>query len=215
MNEFSDLTDEQVFKLTPEQVEFYVNLECAKEGILLLPDERPIEPRLEKPPFDAVAFQVGDFCVANQSEAAKILEVLKSVKIIRLEYESATGYDSKVIKRLDTFTPEIKQISCYSQEMFAEIKKQLAEYNMAKNSYDRASREYNDIVTKRENAAKWIWERVEDVRERHNSQEKLLKEYNRYLVLANNDPGIALNFLQSAYQLEEDQLEELKKSIKI
>ena len=213
MNEFSDLTDEQVFKLTTEQVDFYVNLECAKEGVLLLPDERPIEPRLEKPPFDAVAFQVGDFYVSTADEATKILDALKSVRIIRLDYESATGYDSKVVKRLDSFTPEIKQIACYSQETFAEIKKQLTEYILAKNTYDRSVREYNDIVTKRDKVAEWIWNRAEEVREKHTSQEKLLNEYKRYLVLSNNDSEIALNFLQNAYKLEDNQLEELTKAI--
>jgi len=202
MNDFQNLTDEQVFQLTAEQVNFYVDLECAKEGVLLLPDEMPVEPVLVKPPFDATVYEIGGFVVVTPEESAVILDALNSVKLVRLDYESATGYESKFIRRLDTET-KVTQTRCYSGETFAEIKKALTEYTMAKNTYDRAIKEYREINSKREKAAQWIWDRVEEIREKHISQERMNKEFQRYLVLANGDKDIARNFLKNAYSLSD------------
>ena len=210
MNDFQNLTDEQVFQLTAEQINFYVDLECAKEGVLLLPDTQPVEPQLTKPQPDTLVYEVGNFYVTKAEEAATLLEALQKVKLVRLDYESSTGYDSKYIKRLDTEV-EAKPIKCYSPEVFADIRKSLAEYTLAKNTYTREYNEYREIVKKREAAAQWIWDRVEEIREKYVSQERMAKEYQRYLVLANNDKTIALNFLKNAYSLDDAELTFLNK----
>lgn len=210
MNDFQNLTDEQVYQLTAEQINFYVDLECAKEGILLLPDTQPVEPQLTKPQPDALVYEVGNFYVTSAEEAATLLEALQKVKLVRLDYESSTGYDSKYIKRLDTEV-EARPIKCYSPEVFADIRKSLAEYTLAKNTYTREYNEYRKIVEKRNSAAQWIWDRVEEIREKHVSQERMAKEYQRYLILANNDKTIALNFLKNAYSLGDDELTFLNK----
>jgi hypothetical protein len=205
MNDFQNLTDEQVFQLTAEQINFYVDLECAKEGVLLLPDKQPVEPQLDKPQPDTLVYEVGNFYVTSAEEAATLLEALQKVKLVRLDYESSTGYDSKYIKRLDTEV-EAKPIKCYSPEVFADIRKSLAEYTLAKNTYTREYNEYREIVKKREAAAQWIWDRVEEIREKHVSQERMNKEFQRYLVLANGDKEIARNFLKNAYSLSVEEV---------
>jgi hypothetical protein len=210
MNDFQNLTDEQVFQLTAEQINFYVDLECAKEGVLLLPDTQPVEPQLTKPQPDALVYEVGNFCVTSAEEAATLLEALQKVKLVRLDYDGSTGYDSKYIKRLDTEV-EAKPIKCYSPEVFASIRESLTEYTLAKNTYAREYNEYRDITAKRDKAAKWIWDRVEEIREKYVSQERMAKEFQRYLTLANGDKTIALNFLKNAYSLSDAELAFLSK----
>lgn len=205
MDDFQNLTDEQVFQLTAEQINFYVDLECAKEGVLLLPDAQPVEPQLTKPQPDALVYEVGNFYVTSAEEAATLLEALQKVKLVRLDYDGSTGYDSKYIKRLDTEV-EAKPIKCYSPEVFASIRKSLTEYTLAKNNYNREYTEYNRIASQRNKTAERIWNRVEEIREQHVSQERMAKEYQRYLVLANNDKTIAFNFLKNAYSLSDAEL---------
>jgi hypothetical protein len=205
MNQFSDLTDEQVFQLTDEQINFYIDLECAKEGVLLLPEEVPDMPVLVKPAFDATVYQVGEFFVKTPEEAALILDALNNCKLVKLDYESETGYESKYIKMKDS-EEQVKPIRCYSPGTFAEIRTALKEFTVAKNKYEHAIKEYRDISEKRRNVSKWIMERVSEVSDKHYATERMGNEFNRYLVLSNGDTQIARNFLKNAYDLTDEEV---------
>jgi hypothetical protein len=204
MEDFSNLTDEQIYALTNDQVERYIDLECAKKGIRLLPDLVPSMPILEKPETNMTVYEVGDFKVLTQGEVDILLEALDKVRLVRLDYEYATGYDNKYVMGMSDQQVKVEHIRCYSPEAFSKVKESLISYTKAKQEYQSNWQEYQKILGARKDAGKWIMEKVEEAQEKYARTERLKTEFARYLTLAQGNVEIARNFLKSAFGLDDE-----------
>jgi hypothetical protein len=214
MQTIYDLEKKDVHNLTFEQVERFVDIACAMDGVMLLP-ELPVEPKLDNPPKDAWIFKVGEFKVRTAEDAAKILEVVSSVGLVETTYDYHVGYNNTYIVAGKTVNPpEIKKESVYSAEMYAKVKSDLQKFNAAKTEYDSKRKDYDKASTDRSKISSKIWEYVNDVNFEFGQKERLTNEFARYLDLAGGDKAIALSFFDSAFKKELDDMQDYEEFIK-
>jgi len=82
---FSDLSVNEKLMLTDEEVERFIDLECAFEGVKLIPyPEEPVKPEIEE---SEKYYQIGyssDFRFKKRDEAEKVLELLRKCKVEKI-----------------------------------------------------------------------------------------------------------------------------------
>jgi hypothetical protein len=205
MQNIYDLTKEQVNALTDDEIQTFIDIECAEKGVLLLPDV-PTEPKKELPKPDLTIYAVGDFRVESFEEASQILEILSKVRLVTKTYDYNVGYDFHYIRFTDFLIPEIKKEFVYSAELYNQLKNAMRKYSQEKTNYDNLNREYQKADKERQGVASKVWEYINDIRDEFWQKEHLTKEFNRYLVLANGDKKIAMAFFVTAYS---DQLNKI------
>jgi hypothetical protein len=216
MQTIYDLTNKEVNKLTYEQVDRFIDIACAEAGTMLLP-EVPIEPKLDKPAKDAFVYKVGEFKVGTPEEASKLLEFLNTVQLLETSYDYACGYDDKYITAIQTSNePDIKKEAVYTAETYSKIKSLLQKYNDAKKDYEQKRKDYQKADSDRNKISSQIWEHVNNIKDKFSQKDRLKKEFNRYLNLADGDKEIALKFFENAFVGElanMDDGEEFEKSL--
>ena len=87
-----------------------------------------------------------------------------------------------------------------------------------RDDYDKAYKEYASIIDESRYISDEIWEKVNQERDEHYKLERYKNIFiSDYLPLANNDESVAINFLDKAYKLTDEQkdyvLKNYKKSI--
>ena len=89
MLRFTEMTDAELLALTETELEELIDLECAYEGIPLLPPkpEEPIKPANLRP--DTSVFHFDDIYITDPEEARRAEELLRSfTSIVKLEWFS-------------------------------------------------------------------------------------------------------------------------------
>lgn len=218
MKKINELTEQEILSLTTEDVELMIKLRKAEEGIKLIP--RPKEPSyFEIKPPDLVMYSCTLFedslVFEDIEELNKVLNVIKETKSkYRLEYNwNKLGSDYKFA------TKELKQsygaewhstnsTQTYSVELYNEIVDMASQNKKMKEQYEKELKEYEDVISN----AKWIEdeinERVLEAREKYWKLESFCRKFRfDYIPLANQDEAVAMNFMDKAYSLTEEQKE--------
>ncbi|MFZ2541919.1 MAG: hypothetical protein WAW75_09140, partial [Gallionella sp.] len=86
MRYFEDLSSGEREEVTDEQAEAYVTLECARQGVPLMPKEAPIPPSPPDVQPDQVVYEVGSFCFVSRGEAETLVAMLTQAVIPDLGY---------------------------------------------------------------------------------------------------------------------------------
>jgi len=151
---FEDLSVKEKLALTDEEVEKFIDLECAFEGVKLIPcPEEPIKPEIEE---SEKYYQIGyssDFRFKKRDEAEKVLELLRKCSLVGISYLGDYNY----VREIERFDREINTCSAYSKVDIKENKEKLDEYVRLKKSYDELLSEYNESMNAREKIEKRIY----------------------------------------------------------
>ena len=194
---FNDLTDEEKLALNDEKVTEFVKIECAFEGVKVLPyPTEPIEPPVgEKKEYWRIAYH-SDFTFAKKEEAEAVMSLLKQSDIIETNYCGDLSYVSKIRKYNGTLNSEFYN----TIEQYEKMKVELEAYHRAKTNYDALKKEYDKEIKLYRDIEDDIWKQINKVRELHESMEDLMVEYLSYLRIAKGNHEIALGFLEKTYK---------------
>ncbi len=204
---FPDLAVEEKLELTDGGVEKFIELECAFEGVKLIPcPEVPVKPEMEK---GETYYQVGyisELQFKNMADAEKVLELLKTCQMVGTCYLGDYNYVSKV----KNFDKQINTHSAYSKEDIEKNRKAIEGYKKEKESYAELKKEYDKELELKTNIEDKIWDEINHLRGIKQTQDDLILTYQKYYTMAKEDPAIAMLFLRNAYS---DKLDKIKETI--
>jgi hypothetical protein len=210
MKRFEDLSDEEVLALDSGKIDFYINLECAHEGVPLLPPA-PVAPEKDDVKGDVEVFKVPETIFATKEDAERVAALATLCKRLTWGYVPGPRFD-RIVNQTDepvhvanerTFTPSgWDLVKTVAERFHAEneaFKKEKAEFEKALVARGRVSRE--------------IMGRVERVQAVERRRQRMMVLYNKYIDLADGDRKLAAKFLTQAYSEAPELLIDVKELI--
>lgn len=202
MKHIDDLNDEELLALTPDEIDRYVDLACAEAGIKLLPEKAPQPPKMDSYVPDQVLWSIGGLVFFKKKDADKVRAALVGSSLANVKYVDLGSYRTDYSRRTavpEHEIPTIHEVQCFSEELAARCKSEFTRINEEKEDYEKRKREYDQISNQRAEIRQRINNQVYALRKQEERRQSMLRELDRYLVLADHNMRVALRFLQSAH----------------
>lgn len=196
MQRFDDLSDEEVLALTPEQIERWVDIECAIAGAPLEPEHPGTKPEESTAAPDRKTYVVEGMHFDTMEDAEAVANAINSVPCFTLNYAEGGGYRNQVVDRAEPVS--VSTAVNWSVDGWNKSRGEVASANKAISEWDRAKQAYDKAMKARRAEVAWIYERIERLGELEQDRQSALRDFNRYLDLANGDDATARRFFQAA-----------------
>lgn len=216
MKKISEMTEQEIYALSYEDVQKMIKLRMMEEGIKLL--DKPKVPELfEIDPADMQYFSIPileGFAFTDIEEATKIAEILKNAKTLRkVDYDwGKFGSDYKFLKKSKRYKYngdsdfDILSGWAYSDELYAKISNIAAQNEKMKEQAENDNKEYEAQLHESAELIQEIHERVREVRNKYDRLETLSYKFGRdYYPLSDNNVDMAMKFMVKAYSLSDDE----------
>jgi hypothetical protein len=197
MKKFHELTEQEILDLTADQINYYIDYDCADQGIGLLPP-MPNKPELNISEPDETVYQIGDIICLHAEQAQRIMETINQSALVRTDYNYPDSSRVRITERMEKdnyYYPKMTPKDVYSQSLWLVVKDQAEAHNKALRRYNEDTSEYDKAVSGRKRVVEAIQEHIDNTREHAQGREQLRAEFKRYLELAEGRVSIALNFL--------------------
>jgi len=211
MKRLNEYTQVELANLSDQDTQNIIDIECAFEGVRLLPP-RPTEYVSKVFEPDAAVYEVGGFRFENQDDALKITEMLKTMKLISYTYDYNVGYDYNYIENKVIDVPNISTKKVFSKEKYLEMKADMLNVKKEKDNYSSQMSLYNEIVKERKSVVDSVYEAINDAVDKETEKKRIIDQYNRYLTLADNNATTAKTFLADALHLTIEEVNDLELS---
>lgn len=204
MKTFEQLNDGELVTLTQEQIDEYIKLKKAEQGIKIL--VMPTYPAIrEIPEPETTVYEVAGYSFLTPEPAQEICEIINkhASKQRECTYDWNINRDTYYEKPKSYISMESVSIKkVFSQEKFQEIKDILKSNKLIKDSYEKVKEEYDEENEKASEIIENIYEQIQKAKDRI----EIFREYKLrivdYIKLANGDTNIAWNFFDKAYVVE-------------
>lgn len=216
IKEFNKLTEEEILNLTKEELSLIIKREKAQKGIKLLP--KPILPKYEDIlERDVVVAQCDLFSnnivfddVNVLNKILKIIEDNKNnIHSIDSDYKLQNGNikylsDIKYCSYNTSNTIYLKKV--YSQKLYNKLKDILLSNSNLLTEYKKAEAAYLDTISNSKYIMLDIITKHNDIIDKYDKLNNYCKIFkNDYLVIANNNKSMAMEFLYKAYKLTQEE----------
>ena len=204
MKRLEDWSRDELLKITDEQRLELADLECAYEGIPLLPP-RPEKPEIKYPEKDVTIYTVGDFNFTDEAEAQSYINFVNGMmSLVSLDYDYNVGsYDSKYVKERTAKTT-IEKKSAYSEETYRELKSEIVRAKSAEGAYNEQASAYKKARDERNSIYKNIDDAISNAWELKRREDTLIRAFDKYSSLTNNGT-IAMKLLKDAYDITDEE----------
>lgn len=213
-----ELTEQEILNLTNEEIEMMIKVKMAEEGIKFTSyPEKPVYHQIEKPTTKAYYCNLLGlkFSFTDMNELLSVLSVVntcKSICSIDNNYDLPDGFKNFMRPSVENANwsqdagDSIIPITVYTNKEYCEIKEQLTENSKLKKQFEYELKAYNADV----DSAKWIRDeingRVNEVNEKYYKLGSYVRKFKHdYLPLSDGNEEIAMNFLEKAYSLTEEE----------
>lgn len=215
MKTIDEMTDQEIYDLTDEQIDRLIITRCAKEGVRFV-DESPVMKTYDYKPISPSNFfyllEGLNIAVFNQDDAIKIAKFLSKFDLYKTTYDFTIS-NEKIYNKLDIIN--IKHIPMFDT-------KDEEAYKSIKDKNDEIEKEYKDQVDKyKENTKKMceihaeIWSKAIDVRRKIDHMNHLRTLFvKEYLPLVDHDTDKAMIFFKKAYDVDDDTERYIREGIK-
>jgi hypothetical protein len=200
MKRIDELSKAEVLALTDEEITALIELECAVNGVPLLP-AYPIKPNVPKYEPDLQIFKIESVVLTSLDAATTIMEAYNKVALYKM------GYDDKYPKPMsedDYNYPKIKKEKVMSAELYNKIKTEKEASDALMKAYESQKREYDNVLNLQKQHTEHVRNIVDNVWEEKYTKDRYKTEFDRYMKLADNNCSIAWNFLKNAHSDVED-----------
>lgn len=195
MKRFKDLTELEIKDLNYDDLQKYILVECAENGVGIVdcPPEPTYEAEIER---DEVCYRVGGYpllyCIfSDADEATRLVDFLNSLSTMK--DKNASSFYS-VEKRLE-YSDKAQRMNEEVQNRNKAIK---ADYLKQRETYDA-------YIDGRAEFAELINDKYATIKEKYERLDMIKRKYNEtYLPLADNDETIAKRFLRDAFSISGD-----------
>ena len=218
MKDFKELTNEEIYNLTPADIDLYKKLALAQAGVKfpvepMKPENEKVEPDLIVFTIDGISEKWNGLCFESIEDARDFALFLKNAKgICYQRNDGSFDYSTKYLQTglpLDWHGKEpslnISSETIFSKEKFESEKNRIKGFNKAMESYNQALEKYKKALDEANKVTNFIDEKVEEVVEDFNHKIHLTRLFvYDYMPVAENNESIAMAFLEKAYSVSED-----------
>ncbi len=220
MKKITELTEQEIYALTDEQIDTMVKLNKAENGVKFIPQPRQPD-YLTENEKDCTVYgcEIFEDRLVFQSieELNTVLALIrKSTTKGRLEYDwNKLGNDYKWfesgLKKKYSYSGdplEVNTQSCFSLETYTKTVDVARHNKTLKETYSKEIKEYKDSLKDNKWIEDEIWDKVRAVRDKFWTMQNLARKFKYdYLPIAENNETVAMGFLDKAYSLTEEQKE--------
>lgn len=193
MKPFEDLTDDEVLALSVEDVGRYCDLACAEHGIPLLPPEPGVKPRSSALEPDVATFVVPETEYRSREAAEAV--AAEAMKHARVAWNYAEGKWTHRVLVGDTIEEvTVSRRSLFSPLHYNAMRESIDSTEKALRVWETQKQRFDKILRDRDNATAGIRERIEEAAQTRDEREDALREWKRYLSLADGDERLARRF---------------------
>jgi len=208
MKRLEEYTNDELMKLTDKEIETLIDLECAHEGVPLLPEDVPVKPAKPsedlEPDVTYYEFSTSPEFM-TQADAVAAAELIKQFDSPDTEWTYGRGKSFDMFKGVKKRTQvDIVSKKAFTAAHHAKIADAKSKYEMELDAYDKAQREYDSIAKNRRQTSQSVYDRLSEAREHFAKIQRYCTEFKRYLKLAEGSRQIAWNFLKSAHPEEDE-----------
>jgi len=211
MKTINEMTDQEIYDLTDEQIDRLIITRYAKEGVRFV-DEPPVmktyDYKLISPSNFFYLLEGLSIAVFNQDDAIKIAKFLSKFDLYKTTYDFTISND-KIYNKLDIIN--IKHIPMFDtkdEESYKSIKDKNNKIEEEYKKYKKGIKRMSEIHAE-------IWSKVIDVRNKIDHMNHLrflfVKEY---LPLVDHDTNTAMTFFKKAYDVDDDTERYIREGIK-
>lgn len=195
---FDELTEPELLTLSDdsEAVQRWIDLECAYEGVPLLPPkpEAPIEPKMTP---DQTVYEVHGIFFSKNEHAIRVANEINDSQRVELQYVSGPRYDRLVKPAPDRVA--VTPINAFSPATWETVKDAANAYTTLKTKYDSAWLDYSTAERERKAIVERIKGAIEEAWGKERRREMMRRNLARYMELAGGVRKTAIRFLKAAY----------------
>lgn len=218
-----DYTKAELLDLKDDQIQKIIQWELAENGVKLL--TKPKEPECyDIPDPDKKIYEVSlvDVAFDKKEIAEEVAKIIRNnfstLRHIEHHWGEGTGVKTDISQanyygsnKLEDIV--VKEVRTYSTDLYNQIKANLTENARLKEAYKKEKEEYDTWEATSQETVTYVWNKIREVRNEQNEKEQMLKRFEEYLSLANNDSDIAWKFLKKAYTVSQEQEDYIKNEI--
>ena len=195
---FEGMNNSEKARLTDDEVNRRIDLECAQQGIPLFIEEMQVP----LPPVapDMTLFKVADILFENEADALRVRDAINASR--RWKMPNWYSDPTKVVQHDDPI--EMLPHKAIHPSTAHKHQAALAAFEQMKSEYQRRRSENDEAIKARTKVAEKVWSEVNESRRIVRSNEEMCRLFIRYIDLANGDQTIARNFLIAAKKLGQD-----------
>lgn len=205
MKPFTELTDQELATLDNDQVNAYIDLACAEQGIPYPPDVPPRPSGANDDAPDLSLHQVGGIFFTDRSDAENVAALISTLDRWETKYENVAGeYQSVYVpcfKAEDVTTMRVRSRAAMAK--FAATKGQAL---AARKAYEELEKEAAHITSKRAAVGCGIYDAIAGARRTIDRRVRYQEIFDRYLKLAGGHVTVACKFFEDAYSDARDVL---------
>jgi len=203
MKRYTDLDQAELIKLSDDEIETYISLECALEGVPLVPHpgDAPERPKLSPSTFYQIEGCDLVFRTREDAEDA-------AGKAAEIERHYYGGYnDGGVVLSLKTKTLIVSSVQLLSESDRESLDEDLAVWGDKHKAWEKDYKEWSNYQTKRKSIKNDVNAAVSDAKRQDLQRKQIGENWKTYLSLAGGDETLAKTFFVKAYG--EEALEEI------
>jgi hypothetical protein len=213
MKRLEELSRDELISMTDDMRDDLADLECAYEGIPLLP-AKPVKQEFAYPQRDVALYVVDEYSFADQSEALAYCEYVNGLKsAVRIDYEygDGLGSDFKYVKKERDSKTEIKKEMVYSLDAYAELKSELKNTKAMQDTYNQEAQAYKLALSERSAVYEKIDKAVRVAWDKKRREDTLACAYEKYIKLT-CDGDIAMRLLEDAYEISDEEKQSITRT---
>jgi len=195
MKRYNDLKHEELVVLTEEDIERFIDIEIAYNGIM--PVSCPEVPSLAQEGIVAteIAFEVHEILCKTEEDAIAI----SRMEVFRTDYDyNAGGYDYKWLSPI--LDPSITKKTFYKQSDIVRIKDVLAKNKEKKSEYEKKKEAYDKYLKATGQIRSDVYAVYREAIDLQRDFDAAKLIHKKYLELANQDSVVAMGFFKNTYK---------------
>jgi hypothetical protein len=200
MNDFRHMTEEQLLALDYDQKQLIIDLECAQQGLPLLPDAPGPKPEVTAIKEDSCVYDVAGVAVLVMEEAHEILAFLAKFPLVQRQYSGPSYYINPL--ESDNYNyPKVAKIPTFTKTFLEQSKDLIKRNTQILAEWEKQEKEYKNAIADRKSIISELEDLIESARDSYYKREQLRSKFQRYLSLAKGDREVAVNFLKAVESL--------------
>ena len=211
--DFGRLTQSELADLTDDEINHYIDIRCAEEGIPLMP-EKPEGPREDVVVPDTHVFTIeGKWAFTSREEAEAVVAAIDAAKS-KVFFHPSSRYGENDPGQItlenggsyDTYgkLADIKKRTAYSADQYVQTKNAIERNAAAEKAYRAAKKAYDEAFEQRRKYINEVWDVVNEAISEEGHRKDYESKLDEYVELADGDTDKAEAFLYKAYPCAEE-----------
>jgi len=213
MKNFNELTKKELAELNEVQIDAYIDVELANQGV-----RKPINNVVDYPDFvkfsadiptqDCTVYEVDGYVFPDLESAQKVSELVATLQQVSTDYNYNIGSEFRYVKNAVFQKPTISINKYYSEAKYESIKEQLKQIKEQKEKKKNENEEIVESVID--------YSAIDDIRYKiknsvrnaidfFSNAKAMANDYNKYFSIS-NDKEVALKTLYTVYNIQDDEM---------